>query len=492
MSAPDRAIWDDILADVRRRHIGLSRRWFDEIECLGVEAGALWLRVPQNVRRQYLERECAGAFAEAAQNVSGLLLSVRFVGDEAERPSAQRPAARAGATERRPTGPGPAPIPAAPSAAHNGEGAALAEPKPMPRAPAASVLPPQRRADDTLVISPDFTFDNFITGPENRLAHAAAFAVSENPGRAYNPVFLHGGVGLGKTHLLQAICSRVLERQPSAAIHYVSCEAFITQYIDAVQSGEMASFRHRFRDVDVLVIDDIHFLAQRERTQEEFFHTFNSLFQSHKQIVLSSDAPPDQIPDLEERLVSRFKWGLVAELEKPGYETRVAIVKNKAALRGVDMPASVAEMIAQRIDTNIRELEGAIVRAQMLSQVESAPISREMAERILRDAPVRSAPQMTISGIMETVADFYSLKLSDLQGKRRQKSVAQPRQVCMFFGRKYTSLSLEEIGGYFGGRDHTTVMHAVRTIEKRVRANPQLAEQIRTLEDRLLRPSAAG
>ncbi len=488
MSAPDRAIWDDILADVRRRHIGLCRRWFDEIESLGVEAGALWLRVPQNARRQYLERECADAFAEAAQNVTGHLLSVRFIGDEAERPSAQRPAARAvAAPEELPNDAAPA------RHAHNGEAAAIAEAKPAPRQPVGAVLPPQRRnSDDTLVISPDFTFDNFITGPENRLAHAAAIAVSENPGRAYNPVFLHGGVGLGKTHLLQAICSRILERQPDASIHYVSCEAFITQFMESVQNGQMASFRHRFRDVDVLVIDDIHFLAQRDRTQEEFFHTFNALFQSHKQIVLSSDAPPDQIPDLEERLVSRFKWGLVAEVERPGYETRVAIVKKKAALRGVEMPDAVAEIIAQRIDSNIRELEGAIIRAQMLSQVESTPINRDMAERILRDAPARSAPQLTISVIMEAVADFYSLKLSDLQGKRRQKSVAQPRQVCMFFGRKYTSLSLEEIGGYFGGRDHTTVMHAVRTIEERIRMNTQLADQIRTLEDRLLRPPPVG
>jgi chromosomal replication initiator protein len=240
------------------------------------------------------------------------------------------------------------------------------------------------------------------------------------------------------------------------------------------------------------VIDDIHFLAQRDRTQEEFFHTFNSLFQSHKQIVLSSDAPPDQIPDLEERLVSRFKWGLVAELEKPGYETRVAIVKKKAALRGIEMPDSVAELIAQRIDANIRELEGAIVQTKMMAAVESAPITRELADRVLRNSPVRATPQLTISVIMETVADYYTLKLSDLQGKRRQKSVSQPRQVCMFFGRKYTSLSLEEIGGYFGGRDHTTVMHAVRAVQTRIRDNPAVAEQIRTLEDRLFRPPHPG
>ncbi len=490
MSAPDRAIWDGILAHMRKHHIGLCRRWFDEIECLGVETGALWLRVIQPIRRQYLERECVDSFAEAAQAVTGMLLSVRFVGSEAdEHPAKQNGAAHAHAEPPREG----AETLEAFETTNNDRPASETELKPVAKPNKHVVLPPARPADDTLVISPDYTFDNFVTGPENRLAHAAAVAVAENPGRAYNPVFLHGGVGLGKTHLLQAICSRVLEKQPGAAIHFVSCESFITQFMESVQGGEMASFRHRFRDVDVLVIDDIHFLAKRDRTQEEFFHTFNSLFQAHKQIVLSSDAPPDQIPDLEERLVSRFKWGLVAELERPGFETRVAIVTKKAALRGVDMPDEVAEQIAARIDSNIRELEGAIIRLQMLSIVENKPIGRELVDLVLRDAPARTAPQVTIPTIMDVVAEFYSLKLSDLQGKRRQKSVAQPRQICMYFGRRYTTLSLEEIGGYFGGRDHTTVMHGVRTIEERVRINGQLADQIRAIEERLLRrpPSAA-
>ena len=230
-----------------------------------------------------------------------------------------------------------------------------------------------------MVLNPDYSFDHFVVGSGNRLAHAAMVAVSDNPGRSYNPVFIHGGSGLGKTHLLQAACLKINERRPDAQIYYISCDGFINQFIDAVTKNQMSEFRHRFRDVDVLVIDDIHFLAKRERTQEEFFHTFNSLYQASKQIVLSSDAAPEEIPDLEDRLVSRFKWGLVTKVEPPDYETRVAILKTKAALRDVLIPDEVAIFIASRVDTHIRELEGAIVKLQNRSHVDQRPIDMDMA-----------------------------------------------------------------------------------------------------------------
>ncbi len=467
----DRAAWASVLAHLREHHVSICRRWFDELEPLAIDRGALVIRVQQAARRQYLERECAPRFAEAAQTVTGMLLSVRFIGDDAE-------PAEGAAGDHDVEAPTPAADPPLPLERDR-------LPEHREEQPQAFSNAAALRSPDEIILSPDYVFDTFVPGPENRLAHAAAVAVSENPGKAYNPVFIHGGVGLGKTHLLQAICHRLLELNPSTNIHYVSCDAFITQFMESVQSGQMAGFRHRFRDVDVLVIDDIHFLAQRERTQEEFFHTFNSLFQSHKQIVLSSDAPPDQIPHLEERLVSRFKWGLVAEVERPTYETRVAIVKKKAELRGLFLPDDAACLIAGRIDSNIRELEGAVVRVQMHASLEKRPIDRALAESVLGPAPNRVQPQLTIQTIIETVSDFYNVKLLDLQSKRRQKSIAHPRQVCMYLARRLTGHSLEEVGGFFGNRDHTTVMHAVRTVGDRADKDADFAGVLRSLEQRL-------
>jgi chromosomal replication initiator protein len=343
--------------------------------------------------------------------------------------------------------------------------------------------------DDGLVLNPDYGFENFIVGPSNRLAHAAALAVSKSPGRAYNPFFVHGGVGLGKTHLLQSICLRIQQAYAEAVIYYTSCEGFMTQFMDSVRDGEMTRFRHKFRHVDVLVIDDIHFLGKRNRTQEEFFHTFNSLYQSHKQIILSSDAPPEEIPDLEDRLVSRFKWGLVTELAPPCYETRVEILKSKARIRGIPLSDEVACYVATKVDSNIRVLEGEISKIQMLASVEKRPIDLELAKLALGDEGARAEPKIQIQTIINAVTDFYGVKVTDLQSKRRQRSIALPRQLCMYLARRNTRYSLEEIGGYFGGRDHTTVMHAVRTIDERREGDEKFAAVIRTIEDKLRAPA---
>lgn len=471
MAGPDRQIWLDILAHVRDHHVGVCRKWFHDLEPVRMDRGALVVRAPQAAQRQYLERECANAFNEAAQAVTGMLVSVRFVGEAGGAAPAHEPhkrPARTGADH--------------PDAEHAPEPHTNGRHPNTHHAPSAS----RERAPGELPLSPDYTFDSFVMGPENRLAHAAAIAVADNPGRAYNPIFLHGGVGLGKTHLLQAISHRILEATPTAVIHYVSCEAFITQFMESVQGGQMAGFRHRFRDVDVLVIDDIHFLAKRDQTQEEFFHTFNTLYQEHKQIVLSSDAPPDQIPDLEERLVSRFKWGLVAQIERPGYETRVTIVQKKAELRGMSLPKEVAAAIASRIESNVRELEGTVVRIQAQAAAEKRPVDLALAETVLGEISPRPPAQILITTIIDTVSDFFNVKIPDLQSKRRQKSIAQPRQVCMFLARKHTPHSLQEIGGYFGGRDHTTVLHAERTIESRIAKDAQFAGVVRTIEAKLM------
>jgi len=464
MAQRDAVIWRDVLSHVREHHPDLCRQWFEEIEPLGVRGGVFELLVNHDVRRKYLQRSCADAFNEALQSVTERLLTVRFQGPD-DRSEAQASA--------------PAIIEAkSPSSkTFESNGAASGA---------------RGRAADEIPFHPDYTFDQFVVGPNNRLAHAAAQAIADRPGRAYNPMFIHGDVGLGKTHLLQAVCLQVLERQADTRILYIACEAFITRFMESVQAGHMTQFRHEFRDVDVLVIDDVHFLADRDRTQDEFFHTFNTLYQSDRQIILSSDAPPDEIPNLEKRLVSRFKWGMVAQIHPPDYETRAAIVQQKAASRGVSLPDDVSCLIAQCVSSNIRELEGALTQVQHMAQVERTPITPDIARRAL-GAPESSGVRGTVTFemIVAVVTDHFSVPLNALQGKRRQRSIALPRQICMYLARKFTRFSLEEIGGWFGGRDHTTVLHAVRTITAQRESNLELDRLIEGFE-RALRDQIGG
>jgi chromosomal replication initiator protein len=360
---------------------------------------------------------------------------------------------------------------------------------PATEGPGQLPLPFTRRAEtaphEQLRLNPSYIFDNFVVAPSNRLANAACVAVCEAPGKAYNPLFLHGTVGLGKSHLLQAICHRLLQRNPDAKILYLSCESFVNQFIVAVERGDLETFRYRYRHLDVLVIDDVHFLADKERTQEEFFHTFNTLYQSQGQVILSSDSPPHEIPHLEERLVSRFKWGLVARIDRPGFETRVAIITKKARLRGLDLPDDVTRYIARTIDTNVRELEGAVTRVIAQTMLTGAEISLEMVTEVLADAVPRKPRATTVPQIMEAVTWHYSLRVAELQGKKRNQSIALPRQVCMYLARELTKLSLEEIGGYFGGRDHTTVLHACRKIGDNLKVDADLRATVDRLVQRL-------
>jgi len=449
----DPALWWSILAYLRRHHAQLCRQWFEELEPLSFDSGVLTIRAADPVKRNYLARTCAEAFNDAAQSETGALVAVRFVAGEA----AARPNGRSG---------------------HAAASAPVAADDPM--------------FDDQIALSPDYALDNFVTGPGNHLAYAATVAVVDQPGQAYNPLFIHGGVGLGKTHLLQAAAQAVLQKSPDTRILYLSCDSFINQFHESVSGGGMYEFRHRYRHVDMLMIDDIHFLADAERTQEEFFHTFNTLYQANKQIVLSSDSPPNQIPALEERLVSRFNWGLVARIDKPCYETRVAIVKKKTAIRGLKLPDDVVNHIAARIESNTRELEGAINQIQTYAHVHGLPIDLPLAEQALGNEPNgHAAPQLPIQTIIDTVTAYYNIKVSDVQGKRRHRSVTVPRQVCMYLARKRTGHSLEEIGGYFGGRDHTTVMHAIRTIGERLDADADFAAQVNQLDNQLA-PAAGG
>ena len=409
MAKPDHMVWQDVLSHLKRQHPDTCRQWFEDILPIGVDGGVFLARVDQSVRQRYLQRQCAAQFTEALQAATGRLVSVRFLGPDDDATPSANGSANTSSTPAKPTV----------GMRHGG-----------------------------LVISPDYTFENFVVDPQNRLAHAAALSICANPGRTYNPLFVHAGVGLGKTHLLQAVCLRLLARTPPPSIYYVSCEDFRTQFMDAVQAGQMAEFRHRFRDVDVLLIDDIHFLAKHERTQEEFFHTFNSLHQNHKQIILSSDAAPNEIPDLEQRLVSRFQSGLVAHLQPPSFDTRIEIVKQKARIRGMEFGDDVARYIANRFTSNVRELEGAVVRVHMQHVADGLEIDLALARTALETGAPAIRPEVTIAHIIDAVVNYYGVKLTDLQSKRRQKSIAHPRQVCMFLARKHTRFSLEEIGGY--------------------------------------------
>ena len=451
---PEMTLQQDLITYLRHHHGNMCRQWFDDIEPIGVVNGVLRLLVNEPVQLRYLQRVCTDQFSEAAQAITGRLLSVHFVGSEEDRvPSAtDLPSENMGAQD---------------------DGDPL--------------------FSEEMLLSPDYSFENFVVGPGNRLAHAAAMAVAEHPGRAYNPIFIHGGVGLGKTHLLQAMCQSILNRQPTTKICYTSCSNFMDWFIDAVKAGRMNEFRSRFRTTDILVIDDIHFLAKREQTQEEFFHTFNTLYQSGRQIILSSDAPPNDIPDLEERLVSRFNCGLVARVDKPCFETRVSILQSKAELQRLELPAEVPAYVAAKIDSNVRELEGALTRVRGYAMASGQPITLQLAKSALSDDGVTSGQtngQPSIQSIIDTVTQYYDIKLTDLLSKRRHKSIALPRQVCMWLARRHTRFSLEEIGGYFGGRDHTTVMHAVRQITSKRENDPSLANDVERIERSLLDESS--
>jgi chromosomal replication initiator protein len=357
----------------------------------------------------------------------------------------------------------------------------------------ASSRPEPQRADtqrglspsSDVLLSPSYRFDTFVVGPCNRFAHAAAVGVSEAPGKAYNPFFMHGSVGLGKTHLLQSLCRALLERDPGTNILFLSCETFVNHFIAALENGDLQKFRSKYRNVDVLVVDDIHILANKERTQEEFFHTFNALHSAGKQIVLSSDSPPKDIPTLQGRLVSRFKWGLVTEIETPCYETRMAILKRKSRERGCELPDEVARLLAERIDTNIRELEGAVTKVQGYAALSRSPITPELAREALRELFVvrRGAP--SLDDLMHVLTEHFNVKAADLQSRRRTNAIAHPRQIGMYLARRITRMSLEDIGGFFGGRDHSTVLYGIQKIENLVREDPELRELLRQLEIQL-------
>lgn len=337
----------------------------------------------------------------------------------------------------------------------------------------------QAKLPDSLALNPRYTFDNFIIGPSNRHSHAYSLAVADSPAKTYNPLFIYGGVGLGKTHLIQAVCHRI---QSSSAgrlkICYLPSERFTNELIDAIQHHSTPSFRQKYRNVDVLVIDDIHFIAGKESTQEEFFHTFNALYDAHKQIIFSSDRPPKEISNLQDRLVSRFGWGLTTDIQPPDLETRVAILKKKIEREPVSVPDEVIFFIAQLIKTNIRELEGALIRTIAYSLLEEKEINLELAKEALKDLLKEPKKLITIDFIQRCVAEEFGLSLQELKTKRRNKQVVIPRQIAMYISRELTDLSLPEIGDCFGGKDHTTVLHSYNKIKSALNSDVAIKEKV--------------
>lgn len=342
--------------------------------------------------------------------------------------------------------------------------------------------PARRGAPRVGNLVPRYTFGNFVVGKSNEFAHAASRAVAKHPGEKYNPLFIYGGVGVGKTHLVNAIGHALLERNPQANIVYVPSETFVNDMIAALRRDKMDEFKSRFRKVDLLVIDDVQFLAGRERTQEEFFHTFNTLHERHAQIVLTSDKFPKDIPDLEERLRNRFEWGLIADVQAPEMETRVAILQKKAEIDGQPIPPDVADYIATEVTANVRELEGALTRLHAMSSLQGIDIDLPFARRVLQPHVAERIRPVTIEDVQRAVAERFGLSLVELKSKRRTQHVAGARQVAMYLSRKLCGASFPQIGQKFGGRDHTTVMHAQGAVQRRISADPGLRDAIDDLE----------
>ena len=336
------------------------------------------------------------------------------------------------------------------------------------------------------VLNSKYTFDTFVIGSGNRFAHAASLAVAEAPAKAYNPLFIYGGVGLGKTHLMHAIGHYVIEHNPNAKVVYLSSEKFTNEFINSIRDNKTVNFRNKYRNVDVLLIDDIQFLAGKEQTQEEFFHTFNALHEESKQIVISSDRPPKEIPTLEDRLRSRFEWGLITDITPPDLETRIAILRKKAKAEGLDIPNEVMLYIANQIDTNIRELEGALIRVVAYSSLINQDMNADLAAEALKNIIPSSKPRViTIHDIQTVIGDHFSVKLEDFAAKKRTKSVAFPRQIAMYLSRELTDFSLPKIGEEFGGRDHTTVIHAHEKISKLVDSDQAFQKKLQDIVEQL-------
>jgi chromosomal replication initiator protein len=448
-------IWREIASGIRL-HLSADafQRWFALIELVQADEISLTLQVPNSIYQFWIESNYLNVVQSAALSVLGSPREIKFR------------AAASGMT-------GPV------VDAH-------AERVSEPLAPISQDEDSEGAVEHGM--NPRNRFEAFVVGSNNQFAHAAALAVSQSPAKTYNPLFIYGGVGLGKTHLMQAIGQQTVERRKIQKVMYLSSERFINEFIDAIQHNMLVRFRKRYRQTDVLLIDDVHFLAGKERSQEEFFHTFNTLFDGRKQIVLSSDRPPSEIGNLEQRLVSRLECGLTTELQPPDIETRMAILRKKAEAFHIELAEDILDFLAQRVRTNVRRLEGALMRVGSYQSLSGREISRETLEQLLRDILREEAKKtVTIDQIQKKVGEHFDVRLADMTSKRRTANVAFPRQVAMYLARRHTKASLHEIGEIFGGRDHGTVLHACTTVSVRMKKEDQVRQAIVRLDTQLER-----
>ena len=446
-------LWQRLSATLKSQVSADSfKRWFSAVELVEANDKSLTFCVPNNIYQFWIESNYMAALQNAIIMTLGGPRGINFSSPSGE-PAVQMPVEDA---------------------------ATLKE-----------ILPESRRdskAASVPGLNPRNTFESFVVGPNNEIAHAASLAVAQTPARTYNPLFMYGGVGLGKTHLMQAIGQYVWTKKKNTKVMYLSSELFINEFIDAIQHSTLVKFRKRYRQADVLLIDDIQFLGGKERSQEEFFHTFNTLFDGHKQIVLSSDRPASEIANLEHRLVSRFEWGLTAELQPPDIETRMAILRKKARTLQIKLQDEVFEFIANRIRSNVRRLEGALMRVASFASLSGKELTQEVVEHLLKDIlQEEGRHSITIEQIQRRVAEHFDVRVADMTSKRRPASIAFPRQVAMYLARELTKASLNEIGEAFGGRDHGTVLHACKLVKKRMGEQDNLRQTISFIDSSLQR-----
>jgi chromosomal replication initiator protein len=458
------------------------QRWFKAVTMTVADENEITLTVPNNIYQLWIE---SNYFALLQSSVASVLGGPRIIhfATAAEVPPAQKSATtpRDSAEEKDGDLSGEDEPPIASTPRHH-------KPTAESRAHSAAASAAAQAHAAAGGMNPRNTFGTFVVGANNQFAHAAALAVSQSPARTYNPLFIYGGVGLGKTHLMQAIGQHVAQRGPSTKVMYLSSEKFTNEFIDAIQNNSLVKFRRRYRQADLLLIDDIQFFSGKERSQEEFFHTFNTLFDGHKQIVLSSDRPPAEIANLEQRLVSRFEWGLTAELQPPDIETRLAILRKKAESLTIKLESSVLDFLAQRIRTNVRRLEGALMRVASYVSLSDSAIGTDTIEHLLKDIlHEESRRTVSIDLIQRKVAEHFDIRVADMTSKRRPQNIAFPRQIAMYLARDLTKSSLAEIGEAFGGRDHGTVLHAHRLVQERMRNEEKIRQTVSFLESHLNR-----
>ncbi|HEU5141401.1 MAG TPA: chromosomal replication initiator protein DnaA [Bacillales bacterium] len=442
-------LWNKALASIEKKLSKPSfETWLKSTKADSFEDDTLVIAAPNEFARDWLESQYSELITEILTELTGSELNIKFIIPQSGNENHID-------YERR---------------------RAKAMPKPSPAA----------REGSKTMLNPKYTFDTFVIGSGNRFAHAASLAVAEAPAHAYNPLFIYGGVGLGKTHLMHAIGHYVTEHNPDAKVVYIASEKFTNEFINSIRDNKAVDFRNKYRNVDVLLIDDIQFLAGKEQTQEEFFHTFNTLHEENKQIIISSDRPPKEIPTLEDRLRSRFEWGLITDITPPDLETRIAILRKKAKAEGLNIPNEVMLYIANQIDTNIRELEGALIRIVAYSSLVNHDMNADLAAEALKDIIPSSKPKtITIHDIQKSVGDHYNVRLEDFAAKKRTKSIAFPRQIAMYLSREMTDFSLPKIGQEFGGRDHTTVIHAYEKITKLMNTDNELKHNIENISNEL-------